>query len=324
MIQLRRDDFARFAPRAKKEYVEALFANIDKVRDAGLLESKRRLCHFLGQCSAETDGFVIVRESLNYRTVRAIRNAWRSRASNLSDGWIEANLLGNPVALGDWAYGGRMGNRKGTTDGFAYRGGGWIQTTGKDAVEDYCKKLGVPLREDTLDDIGLTLRFALFEWTEGNCNAMADADNVVGISKYINTGSAKSGVQPNGMDRRRQEVAKAMRIWGDASETEAEPVRPFPEVEPVSKPKVAAKSTSIRVLIAGAFAKVAAWLESVFDVLPDASDQVSGLMAPIQTIGSALKVNMAEITGFVVVGCLVVVAIRHVNAKAELKALKGE
>lgn len=327
-IQLRQDDFKRFAPRAKQGYVDALFANIDKLRAAGILETKERWCHFIGQAAAETDGFTILRESLTYTTVRRIREVWRARAAKCSDDWIAANLIRNPIALGDWAYGGRMGNAKGTNDGFAYRGGGWIQTTGKEAVAEYCKKIGEPLRDDVLDDLALTLRFAIAEWTDGKCNEYADRDDVVGISKIINTGSAKSGVQPNGMERRRAEVTKALRIWGDVADVEPEPVRMYPEVVPVSPTKAAVSSASIRTLVlggveytTGAFSK---GLEKALALIPEVGTDVESLMAPIKTLSSVTKINIAGIGTAIVIACIVRAIIRHAKLKAENNTIKGE
>ena len=52
MIDLTRADFSRFAPNAKPQYVDALFNNIGLLREAGVLDSKERWCHFIGQCAS--------------------------------------------------------------------------------------------------------------------------------------------------------------------------------------------------------------------------------------------------------------------------------
>lgn len=323
-IQITREDFKRFAPKAKPAYVEALFANLDKVRAAGLLETKDRWCHFIGQCAAETDSFVILRESLDYRTVRAVRNAWRARASKHSDEWIAANLLRNPVALGDWAYGGREGNRKGTTDGFDFRGGGWLQTTHANAVRAYCQKCGIPFANDVLDDVGLTLQFALYEWSAGKCNSYADADDIVSIAKIINTGSAKSNVRPNGMDRRRQEVARAQAIWGDADDGPAEPTRLYAEVTPPSALKTAMRSKTNRGLFGGLLFWLTERLDAAFNFIPQISSDVGGMLEPLTTLASALKWQIGGLTTAIVVVVIVRAMLRHTADKQELETLKGE
>lgn len=332
MIKLTKADFKRFAPNAKPQYVDALFANLARLEAAGVLDSKLRWAHFIGQCAAETDGFVILRESLDYRTVRAVRNAWGARASKLSDEWIEEHLLRNPIALGDWAYGGRMGNRKGTTDGFNGRGGGWLQTTGMGAVRDYCKRCGMEPRDDVLDDVSATLQFALLEWSEGKCNEYADADDVLSISKIINTGSASSGVKPNGLDRRRQEVAKAIRVWSSPADVEPEPTRLYAEpaspASPVSFVMTMSKSKTVWSTIAlfaqGVFGWVEKALNSVFDIITQAGADFDILMAPLASLSTAAKVNIAGIVTVIMVGCLLRVVFKYTATKTAAEAARQE
>jgi putative chitinase len=188
--------------------------------EAGILDNGRRLSHFLGQCAAETGGFTVVRESLTYTTVERIRQVWPARAGKATQAELYA-LVRSPVKLGDWAYGGgRMGNGKGTPekpcrDGYDFRGGGFLQTTGRAAVEGYCARCGIEMRPDILDDPLATLRFACMEWTAQGCNAFADTDDILRISKAINVGNPNSTVKPNGMDERRAWTAKAKAIWGE-------------------------------------------------------------------------------------------------------------
>lgn len=332
MIEITRESFRRFAPKAKPAYVKAMFDGMEHLAKAGILDSKERWAAFIGQCATETDGCTILRESLDYRTVRAVRNAWPARAKKHDDEWIAANLLHNPVALGDWAYGGREGNRKGTSDGYDFRGGMWLQTTHRNATEAYCKKLGIPFVNDVLshvlDDPSITLRFAVLEWTEGNCNAYADKGDVLSISKIINTGSAKSGVMPNGLDRRRQETARALDIWSDATDVVASIVstqtRPFPETESPSAVQVAASSKSVWALIAAAGAKAIEKLEGAFNWLPEIQTEVDSILAPLSSIAGHLKLNIEMIAATIVIGCIIIVICRHTKDKQELKALKGE
>jgi hypothetical protein len=118
------------------------------------------------------------------------------------------------VALGDSVYGGRMGNTS-PGDGYAYRGGYWIQTTGKDAVREYATALDLEPSPALLDDVAVTLRFACYEWRDSGCCEWSDENDIVKVSKAINTGSATSKVKPVGMKDREVWFAKAWSIWGE-------------------------------------------------------------------------------------------------------------
>lgn len=215
-----REDMKKFAPKAKPEYVDALINGLEHLQEAGILDSELRVAHFMGQCAAETGGFTVVRESLTYTTAARLRKVWPARFRNKSDSEL-AHLLRNPVALGDAVYRGRMGNTA-SGDGYNYRGGGFLQTTGKAAVEKYCKACGVSINANILDDIPMTLRFACVEWVESGCNDWADENALVKVSRAINVGSASSNVAPVGMKEREQWFAKAWGIWGDKGKPDVE------------------------------------------------------------------------------------------------------
>jgi putative chitinase len=64
------------------------------------------------------------RENMNY-TAKRIRQVWPSRPDAVQ-------FAGKPEALANSVYGGRLGNKPGTNDGWNYRGGGVDQLTGRD------------------------------------------------------------------------------------------------------------------------------------------------------------------------------------------------
>lgn len=214
---LTREDLKRFAPKAKPEYVDALMSGLEVLREAGILESEYRLCHFMAQMGHETGGFTIIRENMNYRPSRA-RQVWPSRFRNMPEAALRS-LCADPVRFSDSVYGGRMGNRKGTADGFNFRGAGFIQTTGRGAFKKYALKLGLPNDDDSLakyaSDLSILLKFAVLEWTESKCNEHADENDLTKVCKAINTGSATSNIKPVGMTDRQRWFAKAWGIWGD-------------------------------------------------------------------------------------------------------------
>ncbi len=213
-----REQLLKFAPKANSEHLDAILENEAAMRDAGILNSKFTLCHFMAQVGAECNYFQIIRESMNYKSVTRIRQVWPARMRKYSDAWIKENLVGNPRALANFVYNGRMGNKVGTDDGWNHIGGGALQCTGKWMTEKYCKKIGIPYRPDILNDCAATFRFACFEWGETGCSAYAEKNDILSISKIINVGSAKSGVMPNGMEHRKAALKKAWSVWGDQRE----------------------------------------------------------------------------------------------------------
>jgi putative chitinase len=219
-IALTREAWKRFAPRCPAAWTDVLFSNLSLLGEAGLLGSELRWCHFAATVYEETGGFTELRESLKYTHAATLRKTWPSRFGHRSDAEL-AGLLRNERALAEAVYGGRMGNRPGTSDAFDFRGGGWIQTTGRAAVEGYATKLGIVPSPATLDDPATTLRFAVLEWTEGRCNTFCDANDIVKVAKVINTGSASSNVVPIGMNDRRKAFARAWAIWGDTGAADA-------------------------------------------------------------------------------------------------------
>ena len=225
MLTITEADIKKFTPAARPEYVMALLGNLYQLRTAGILDNSYRLCHFMAQCAHETGGFTIIRESLHYTTSRRIREVWPARFRDKPEHEM-APLVKNGRKLGDAVYAGRMGNTQ-PGDGYDYRGGGWLQTTGRGPVTKYCKALGLEPSPSLLDDPATTLQFACLEWQEAKCNAYADENDLTKVSKAINTGSATGNVKPVGMADRQEWFAKAWGIWGDKGKPDVPPDDPM-------------------------------------------------------------------------------------------------
>lgn len=229
-VTLTREAWKTFAPKCPTAYTEALFSHLDLLAEAGLFETELRWCHFAATVYAETGGFTSIRESLRYTKCETLRKTWPSRFRHKTDDELRP-LLKNDVHLADVVYGcysGRKVEEIGDVkpgEAFGYRGGGWFQTTHKPAVAAYCAKLGVTPSPKSLDDPVLTLKFAVIEWTEGGCNAYADANEIRKVAKVINTGSATNNIEPVGMDHRKAAFARAWKQWGEHGDADV-PAKP--------------------------------------------------------------------------------------------------
>lgn len=210
------DIVRRVAPHALPNYLAA-FEHGDALLQSHGITTPLRLAHFLTQVMHESGGLTIEQENLNYKTAGRLMEIFGKGRHSAGITWDEVpGLLGNPQALAERVYGfgnpakaRELGNvHRG--DGYLYRGVGILQTTGRGNYRRMGELCGVDFEADP--DLVLSaehaLKPALAEWSEGNLNLYADADDVLAISRAINLGNPKSTVKPNGMDDRRAWLAK--------------------------------------------------------------------------------------------------------------------
>ncbi len=203
MLPITRDQLLHIAPNARGTYQDA-FTRADVDLDAyGINANRLRLVHFMAQILHETDGLTILRENMNYRAERIV-DVWPSRFATVDDARPFAH---NPEGLANKVYGGRMGNDQ-NGDGWKYIGRGLLQITGKESYARYGNALGINLagNPDQAFDPAWTIRIAAEEWKAGNCNSLAEADDVRRITKVINGGLT-------GFASRKEWLEKARAVW---------------------------------------------------------------------------------------------------------------
>lgn len=146
-----------------------LSANVH-FRTYGILDTGLRLAHFMGQCAHESGGF-------RYMEEIASGQAYEGRKG-----------LGNVVP----------------GDGKRYKGRGPIQLTGRANYRAFGHEVGIDFESHpeivAFPSIGLMA--AVRYWNNKGLNALADADDLVGITRKINGGT-------NGLDDRKAQTAKA-------------------------------------------------------------------------------------------------------------------
>ncbi|SMB85725.1 glycoside hydrolase family 19 protein [Deinococcus hopiensis] len=151
----------------------------------GIDRSPERLGMFLAQWAHESE-FLGVRENLNYSQASRICQTWPRRFPTVASA---APYAGNPQALANKVYNGRMGNT-GPNDGWAYRGGGWPQLTGRDAYRAYGQRIGLDLEgnPNLILQASVSAQVCGLFWADRGLNAAADQGDMVTITQRINGG----------------------------------------------------------------------------------------------------------------------------------------
>jgi len=146
----------------------------------------RQAC-FIGQCAHESEHFKFLEENLNYKAESLMR-VWPHRFNHA----LAEECAHNPEKIANIAYAERMGNGPPSSgDGFAYRGRGLIQLTGKNNYRACGNALGIDLvsNPDYLaTPEGACLSAGWFWHTQG-LNELADANEVEIMTKRINGGT---------------------------------------------------------------------------------------------------------------------------------------
>lgn len=188
---------------AKRVYLDA-FAEGDRT---GLfaeygITTDLRIAHFLAQVLHESGGLSSTRENMNYSAKRITEIFGINRHSAAVTTYEAKQLQNNPQALANRVYG--VGNPRkakefgnfGADDGWLYRGGGPIQTTGKNAYQKLTEQIrkvypdapDFVVDPDRIVDPRWILLPALIYWRSIQGNSYADKNDLRALTKAINGG----------------------------------------------------------------------------------------------------------------------------------------
>jgi len=169
------------------------------------INTPERIASFLAQTAHESAGYTMLEENLNYSDV-TMAAVWPNRfavidpatkkpkkddkGKNIPNAFAKA-LHRKPELIANAVYSNRMGN--GTIEsgeGFAYRGRGLKQLTGKDNYTRCSAALGVDLvsNPDILLEPNNAARSAGWFWKTNNLSQFADAEDIKGMTQKINGG----------------------------------------------------------------------------------------------------------------------------------------
>lgn len=153
------------------------------------INTSLRLCHFFAQIDHESS-FKPKRESLYYSTGKRAKLIFKTPFRDKSDEFI-SRYIKNPKRMGNYVYANRMGNgNESTGDGYRYRGGGFIQTTGKNNYQKLKDLTGVDFIKypELINEQKYAMISAIAYWSDNNLNDYADKDDLDSISDIINIG----------------------------------------------------------------------------------------------------------------------------------------
>lgn len=174
------------APHADVMLANAIERDWHFAEEAGIVTPKQTAV-FLGHCAVETRGFTALEESLYYTTAARLQAVWPSRFK--SDA-TASKFLHNPQALANHVYGGRLGNDD-ENDGWAYRGSGMLQTTGRENFARVQKETGIKCLDnpELLRSMPAALQAAAIFWKVHKLNDLLDRpDFIAATTKAIQGG----------------------------------------------------------------------------------------------------------------------------------------
>jgi putative chitinase len=185
----------QLAPHARQNYLDAI-AHGGPLFERHGITTPLRMAHFLAQAMHETGAFTIVRENMNYSAARLLEIFGVGRHSARVTPQEAQGLAHRPEIIAERVYG--LGNpakaeELGNTqpgDGFRFRGNGVLQTTGRGNHRRMSQACGVDFEgnPDLVVRPEHALKPALQEWTDGDLNAAADANDIRRITIVINGG----------------------------------------------------------------------------------------------------------------------------------------
>lgn len=148
-----------------------------------------RIAHLMAQLEHES-GLVPKRESLYFKSIDGLRNAFYTPFKNKTDSFVKS-FLRNSEHCANYVYANRGGNRdQASGDGFKYRGGGLLQNTFHDGYAWLQSKTGIPFlsNPDLILEEANAVIAALEFWKENGLNKYADLDDLDAVSDKINIG----------------------------------------------------------------------------------------------------------------------------------------
>lgn len=181
-------------PNADKKIIKAVSSDLSLISDF----PKQKLLHFMSQISHETGGGIIMKENMNYPSMSHVMNIFGAGKHSANITKKEApNYVNNDYYLAERAYGIDNPNGKAKSlgnimpgDGYVYRGGGFLQTTGRASYERVGKQLGIDLvnKPELIERPEWAFKAAVIEFEQIVPHSVLNNDDPTRVTQYVNGG----------------------------------------------------------------------------------------------------------------------------------------
>ena len=156
------------------------------VMEAAGIVGRYRIAHFLANVAVETQYLQKMRESTSYSSPDRLA-ALFSNIHGVQD--AQALIRKGPAAVANRAYAGVNGNGpEASGDGYAYRGGGYLQHTGRRNYQLLTVATGIDLvrHPERITEPTVAALAACAFWNENGLSLFADRDDAAAVRRGIN------------------------------------------------------------------------------------------------------------------------------------------
>ena len=173
---------------SRNKNIPDLFEALNEVLPKYEITSPQRVAAFLAQCGHESLDFTVLQENLNYGA-KGLLGLFKKYFPNEA---LAKQYERKPEKIANKIYANRMGNgSEESGDGWAHRGRGAIQLTGKLNYQAFANSIGLTLEDAitycaTMDG---AIESACWFWQKNKLNVIADKKDVLAMTKKINGGT---------------------------------------------------------------------------------------------------------------------------------------
>lgn len=205
--QFNKAQLSQIMPQARENLIDLYLDGINDTCADFEINTPLRKAQFIAQVGHESGYLRYHTENLNYSS-KALSSVFGKYFPTQA---LAEAYARQPEKIANRVYANRMGNGDETSgDGWAYRGRGLIQLTGKNNYQACSDSLNVDLvvnPEQAAENPILCVKTAGWFWNSRDLNNLADQDDIVAITKKINGGT-------NGLEDRQAILQRAKQVLG--------------------------------------------------------------------------------------------------------------